>query len=220
MMILLIDLLMIFDFLKKSFTGVLFYVCGYFFSDSYVSKTRVSMLTHLLLLSTFFWLGSVEKAAKFLERSERWVAHYFRFFRRCIGFYMTHFYYPNFRFDPRYPIQWDESAIGRRKHNRGRRRTPHWILSGIQHENGLATMHFVRRRTAAHLIPVIRSFSNRVQIQVTDAWRAYRALRIFGYAHWNVNHSRTFVNPQTGMHTQDIESFFFHLTRFNFQRTK
>ena len=40
--------------------------------------------------------------------------------RHCLSFYMQNWYLPHFRFDRRYPVQFDETAVGRRKYNRGR----------------------------------------------------------------------------------------------------
>ena len=40
---------------------------------------------------------------------------------------------------------------------------------------------------------------------VSDEWRAYRILPALGYDHHTVNHSRWYVDPHTGAHTQHIE---------------
>lgn len=37
---------------------------------------------------------------------------------------------------------------------------------------------------------------------ITDCWRAYERLSQDGYIHYQVNHRRHFVHPQTGCHTQ------------------
>ena len=182
-------------------------------NNSYLYGHHLSLFTHLLLLYLFFWLGSAKLAAEFSELDESFIGKHFRFFRRCISRYMRHYYYQDFRFPARYAIQWDETALGHRKHGRGRRVTSHWILGGIQHETGLVALYHVRVRNAATMVPIILRHSHVVQRIITDHWRAYLAVQRYGRFHWNVNHTRTFVDPITGVHTQDIEGLWARVKR-------
>ncbi|HEX4851702.1 MAG TPA: transposase [Puia sp.] len=40
---------------------------------------------------------------------------------------------------------------------------------------------------------------------ISDQWRAYNTIANHGFTHLNVNHSKNFVDPDTGAHTQTIE---------------
>lgn len=41
----------------------------------------------------------------------------------------------------------------------------------------------------------------------TDCWKGYIDLKKHGYVHKTVNHSESFVDPETGVYIQNIESF-------------
>ena len=40
----------------------------------------------------------------------------------------------------------------------------------------------------------------------SDCWKSYSCLEAEEYSHFTVNHSKEFVNTETGAHTQTIES--------------
>ena len=40
----------------------------------------------------------------------------------------------------------------------------------------------------------------------TDCWGDYNDLKEIGYVHQTVNDSRHYVDPETGVHTQEIEN--------------
>lgn len=63
----------------------------------------------------------------------------------------------------------------------------------------------VKRRTARKLIPIIQKYVRQGSTLLSDDWPAYRRLSQHGFIHYQVNHSRFFVHPQTGAHTQHIE---------------
>jgi len=55
------------------------------------------------------------------------------------------------------------------------------------------------------LLPIIRQFVAPGSIIYTDKWRAYDVLSNENFRHFSINHSSNFIDPQTGVHTQNIE---------------
>ena len=65
------------------------------------------------------------------------------------------------------------------------------------------------KRDAATLLPIISSHVADGTIIFSDQWAAYNHVRGLPNvsAHETVNHSVNFVDPMTGVHTQNIESY-------------
>ena len=67
-------------------------------------------------------------------------------------------------------------------------------------------LRLVKKRSRDSLIPIVVKHVRPGSVIVSDEWRAYRrALTELGYRHLTVNHSRWFVDPATGAHTQNLE---------------
>ena len=56
------------------------------------------------------------------------------------------------------------------------------------------------------LIPSIRKFIKKGSIIHSDCWKSYSCLEAGGHSHFTVNHSKEFVNTDTGVHTQTVDS--------------
>lgn len=66
----------------------------------------------------------------------------------------------------------------------------------------------VENRSAQTLIPIIYRVVRSGSIIYTDEWRAYNELRNnMEYEHQTLTHKYNFVDPSTGVHTQNVESF-------------
>ena len=64
----------------------------------------------------------------------------------------------------------------------------------------------VEDRSATTLLPIIRNHVRQGSIIHTDLWRGYSRLQDeLGNLHFTVNHSQTFVDEETGAHTNTIE---------------
>ena len=62
----------------------------------------------------------------------------------------------------------------------------------------------VEKRSAQTLIPLIRWFVHPESTIFSDKWKAYFSIREY-FEHLSVNHSKHFVDPDTGVHTNTIE---------------
>lgn len=102
-------------------------------------------------------------------------------------------------------VEIDESKFGRSKYNRGREVTGVWLVGGIERGSKRKFVIPVRDRTADTLIPLIQQHVLPGTTIYTDCWKSYSKLCEVGYTHQVVNHSENFVDPCTGVHTQNIE---------------
>ena len=70
-------------------------------------------------------------------------------------------------------------------------------------------MRVVARRDAATLLQIIRRFVRPGSIVWSDEWRAYSQVATLPNvaSHSTINHSVTFIDPTTGTHTQNAESY-------------
>ena len=91
--------------------------------------------------------------------------------------------------------------------NRGRAVDGHWVFGGIERGTTKSFMVVVEDRSAATLIPIIQQYIWPGSVIISDEWRAYSTLSSLGYTHQTVNHSRNFVDPGTGAHTNSIEGY-------------
>ncbi|KAK7906777.1 hypothetical protein WMY93_015389 [Mugilogobius chulae] len=107
----------------------------------------------------------------------------------------------------------DESHFRhKRKYGRGRMaggwKRKKWVFGmlGVRNNGGRRPiLRLVERRSRRHLVPIIARHVREGSSVLSDEWRAYRILPALGYRHYTVNHSRWYVDPNTGAHTQHIE---------------
>lgn len=86
-----------------------------------------------------------------------------------------------------------------------------WVFGLVDtaHDPALGFMQIVQRRDAATLLPIIQNHVAPGTVIHSDEWAAYRRIAALPpvASHSTVNHSVTFVDPVTGTHTQNVESY-------------
>ena len=79
-------------------------------------------------------------------------------------------------------------------------------MADTSSEPAVGYMEIVQRRDAATLLPIIAAHTAPGTIIHSGEWAAYCQVRNIPAvaSHNAVNHSLNFVDPQTGVHTQNI----------------
>ena len=111
-------------------------------------------------------------------------------------------------------VEIDETLIAHRKFNRGRVVAQQWLFGGVERETGKFFVELVPNRSRETLERVLLRRVERGMTVYSDEWSSYRHISHLGLDHHTVNHSRNFVNPQNGVHTQTVESLWNRLKRF------
>ena len=85
----------------------------------------------------------------------------------------------------------------------------------------LGVMTMVTRRDAATLLPIINRHVRPGSIVWSDEWRAYSRVQQLAPVtqHQTINHSIQFVDPVTGVHTQNVDSYW-NRVKTKFKRMK
>jgi transposase-like protein len=81
-----------------------------------------------------------------------------------------------------------------------------WVFGGVERGSGKTFLVPVPDRTADTLMKFIHKWIEPGTIVISDCWAAYRDVGSIGYTHLTVNHSVCFVDPDTGAHTNTVES--------------
>ncbi|PIO56247.1 hypothetical protein TELCIR_22354 [Teladorsagia circumcincta] len=174
-----------------------------FFEKSNLTESKVFALS-------YFWLrdmGKVNDKEYELNVGHTSVIQWEQFFRDvCVE---------HFRRNPPIiggfgcEVEIDETLVTKRKYNRGRWVRRHqWLFGGIERGSGRAFLRLVRRRDASTLLRLIMKYIRPGTTILSDCWRAYSQIAALpnAYRHLQVNHQLNFVDPQSGAHTQNVES--------------
>jgi transposase-like protein len=110
-------------------------------------------------------------------------------------------------------VEIDESKFGKRKYHRGHRVEGQWVFGGMERGSGKVFMVPVEDRTKDTLLAIIKDYIKPGTTIYSDCWKSYDCLKDEGFVHCTVN-SINFVDPESGAHTNGIESSWRHAKRF------
>ena len=103
-------------------------------------------------------------------------------------------------------VEIDESKFGKVKYNKGHRVEGVWIFGGVEHTTQRRLfLEAVPNRKKETLEEVLLRKVELGTIIYSDGWKGYSNLKNIGYQHMVVNHSKHFLDPLTGVHTNTVE---------------
>ena len=144
-----------------------------------------------------------------LKLSNKTIVEWTIFFRECITSIMLKHSEPIG--GKGVEVEIDESKFGKRKYYRGHRVEGQWVFGGREKNNhSKVFMVPVENRKQATLLPIIQKWISPGSIIHSDCWKSYNKLSSLGYTHLTVNHSKEFINIETGACTNGIESDWRH----------
>ena len=111
---------------------------------------------------------------------------------------------------PERRVQIDESLLAKSKRTRNNHARPvkeQWIFGAYEVDEKVGWIQLVYRKDAETLIPLIQSWCSPGSIIVPDGWAAYNGLTTCGFQHEVVVHENHYVDPITGIHTNNVEAF-------------
>ena len=103
-------------------------------------------------------------------------------------------------------VEINESKFGKRKYHKGHKVEGQWVFGGWEkYDKSKIFMVPVPNRKKKILLQIIKRWIKPGSIIHSDCWKAYNDLPHHGYTHITVNHSKEFINCETGACTNSIE---------------
>ena len=178
-------------------------------SKTICANSRLPIRKIVLLIC--FWVDGLENQVieRYLQLTTKTVCKWAEKCRQVV--YDHLFSHPEKIGGPGVIVEVDESMFGRRKYHRGHRVDGHWVFGGIEANTGKSFFIPVADRKESTLIPIVKDWIKPGSIIRSDGWAGYQCLQAEGYTHEVVNHSVAFKDPETGAHTNTIESTWRHV---------
>ena len=182
--------------------------CGWrisIFNDTIFAKSRLEP-TKILRIA-YFWLSGCSHSTieKMTNHSSATISNYLSIFRKSIAISVEDTHEPIG--GPGIIVEIDESKFGKRKYHKGKMVEGVWIVGGVERTTNCRLFaERVTKRDEETLLDVIERNVLPGSIIHTDMWKGYNLISSkLDIIHKTVNHSKNFVNPETGTHTNTIE---------------
>ena len=111
---------------------------------------------------------------------------------------------------PNVRVQVDESVLSAAKLARNQHTRPvveRWVFGAYDTVKKIGWIKRVPDRSSETLIAAIQDFCLPGTIIVSDGWSGYSRVEEYGFSHEVVVHERHFVDPTTGIHTNNVENY-------------
>lgn len=201
---------------------------------TFFEKTKISLKQWIVLL--YWWAReyAVSDAAQEAEVEEKTAIQAYQYCRDICSWRLLNRDAPLMLGGPGVVVQIDESLFRHKpkvktqlkmyisrmlfygipffQHHRGRpTRSEVWVfgMCDTSQTPALGVMCTVRNRTAQTLLPILQQHLRNGTVVHSDQWAAYNHVQQLQQVsqHDTVNHSLHFIDPTTGVHTQNIESY-------------
>ena len=187
-------------------------------TGSFLTRSKLSLGQSLMLIYLWALKMPVEQTAIMIGTSERTVVDWNNLIREVCSSKFAHEAEPTLG-GPGRVVQIDESLVYKAKHNRGHAlfEQPKWVFGIYDVSEKVGAVEFVESRTAEVLLPLIRKHVIPGTEIHSDQWPAYTHISDMDvqppFIHRAVNHSRFFRDPQTGVHTNNVEAYWSSIKR-------
>lgn len=176
---------------------------------TFFEKTQIQFEDFFVIL--FMWASnlSVKGVVNLTQNSKVLVVQYFRYFRDVCSWKLLNSP-PKQIGGVGHIVEIDESAVSKRKYNRGKRvgrggKTV-WVLGMYDKEEKEGVILHVEERDKCTMLPEIQRHVKWGTTIWTDQWAAYNGLDNIGFIHETVNHSNEFKS-KTGVCTNGVEGY-------------
>ena len=183
------------------------------FNSSYLKNMKLELSKFILLTYSFCLDINQHIAAELFDITPKTVSIYYDYFNTVISNFLIN--NPVSIGGLCKTVQIDEAVVLKRKYNRGRSVPTIWMLGGYQIGTKKAFLQIVPNRLRETIFPIIKTIVKPGSFIATDKFSVYHSLNNLRdsrgfklYAHFSVNHSENFVDPDTSVHTNAIEGFF------------
>jgi len=180
-------------------------------TGSFFAKSHLELKKWIYVM--YLWAIGTSEANSCLQVnvSPRVMVDIYNFFREICSFYFEK--YPIKLGGEGQVVEIDESCLLLKvKDHPGRSPAkPMWVFGIVERNDhddaSIGYMEIVEKQDAATLIPIIQKVVLPSSTIHSNEWESYRSLQSQNYEHKSVNHSITFVDKKTGIHSQAIESY-------------